>query len=142
MILKASGHENDNGEVEKNRIIISMALDQGLLLIHHLIASCPSEKAPASHASKMEILERMDIARQIVKMVELILVGNKFFQSSQLYFALKIDIDRFSLACHQIDSVNISMEINRIPTLRTVILLRTQKCTNISVRDSLPWMLW
>ena len=90
----------------------------------------------------MEILERMGIARQIVKMVELILASNKFFQSSQLYFALKIDIDEFSLGCRHIDNVNISMEIKRIPTLQTVILLRTQKCTEISVRDSLSWMLW
>ena len=43
-------HENDNGEVEKNINLISMALDQGLLLIHHLIRSSPSEKVPDSHA--------------------------------------------------------------------------------------------
>ena len=57
-------------------------------------------------------------------------VGNKFFQSSQLYFALKIDIDEFSLGCRHIDNVNISVEINRILTLQTVILPRTQKCTD------------
>ena len=47
---QSSGHGNDNGEVENNINLISMALDQGLLLIHHLIRSSPSEKSPDSHA--------------------------------------------------------------------------------------------
>ena len=47
---QTSGHGNDNGEVEKNINLISIALDQGLLLIHHLISSPPSEKSLDSHA--------------------------------------------------------------------------------------------
>jgi hypothetical protein len=85
-----SSHEDDNGEVDNNIHLLSMALVQGLFLIYYLLTSPHSEGDPHSDASRREKLQRMDIVEQVVRMVKLVLAGNKFFQLSHLGFGLKI----------------------------------------------------
>jgi hypothetical protein len=84
--------DQDHGEVENNIHMISMALDQGLFLIYSLLTLPHGEKEPHIYESPKKQLQSLDIIKQIVLMVELILAGNKFFQSCHLGFGLKITV--------------------------------------------------
>ena len=83
-----SSHEDDNGEVDNNIHLLSMALVQGLFLIYYLLTAPHSEED--NHTHSREMLQSMDIVEPVVRMVKLVLAGNKFFQLSHLGFGLKI----------------------------------------------------
>jgi hypothetical protein len=88
LLSMALVHEDDNGEVDNNIHLLSMALVQGIFLIYYLLTTPHSEEDPHPHSREM--LESMDIVEPVVRMVKLVLVGNKFFQLSHLGFGLKI----------------------------------------------------
>jgi hypothetical protein len=88
MNSSTSSHEDDNGEVDNNIHLLSMALVQGLFLIYYLLTAPHSEED--HHPHSRETLQSMDIVEPVVRMVKLVLAGNKFFQLSHLGFGLKI----------------------------------------------------
>jgi hypothetical protein len=61
-------HEDDNGEVENNIHLISMALEQGLFLICSLVTPSHGGKETYACAFYKERLRNLDIPNQIVRM--------------------------------------------------------------------------
>jgi hypothetical protein len=81
-------HEDDNGEVDNNIHLLSMARVQGLFLIYYLLTAPHSEED--HHPDSREMLQSMDIVEPVFRMVKLVLAGKKFFQLSHLGFGLKV----------------------------------------------------
>lgn len=76
-----TGHEQ-----AKNIHMISMALDQALSLIDSLATDYPND----SYSYQKERLQSLDIVKEIVKMVELVLSGFKFMEPCHFRFGLNI----------------------------------------------------
>jgi len=68
--------------------MISMALDQALSLIDSLATDYPNDSY--SYADQKERLQTLDIVKEIVRMVELVLSGFKFMQPTHFRFGLNI----------------------------------------------------
>ena len=82
--------KNDEGEAKKVHLI-SVALEGGLSLINSIVTATSQEELENQFFSKSkERLHELDIVREIVGMVKLILAGFKRLGSSHLEFGLNI----------------------------------------------------
>ena len=80
-VRHAHPSSDSNGRDQaKNIYIISMALDQGLSLIDSLVTDYSNDSY--NYVDQRERLQSLDIVKEIVRMVELVLSGFRFMEPS------------------------------------------------------------